>query len=667
MHTERLKSFTADLFNNVKYSDVVILLQGRKMPCHKIILAAQSDEWKNLSQLKVLDLTDIKFQVAYTMIRWIYTDEIKVKMDVNFFLDLLKVAVRFKLEYLHKRCRDALVTSIKADNVRKIQKISKEIDDQTLTDICQKFNADILFQNSDISSCDMTEKTDKPDEVKLCKTHSKTDTNDAAHIITLTGTRKSKRSTHLPQNDSITVDSSEESKPTTDEIKEKLKQKSVHDAVWKRQETNETLENDVADIMDTVHGTSEEIEDFLITSNEDLQSEDADDSYQDNIHVEMKSKAAKDQTADEEKKSLLKIVLTTTDNAFKKKAKNVIVEKAAISLEKKRNDVTSKKTFDLLQKKLLKDERRKLRRRQEVLLKNLEKGITNSRKPYKCSFCEDCFRFDRTRKEHENIHTGERPNICEHCGKSFRDKSSLIRHLRIHIPEKMYSCHLCDKKYTTLKFLNKHVKYHIGERKHKCTVCEKCFLFACDLRNHMKVHCEEKNWSCHICGKTYRTYSGLNYHIQCHENIRSFQCDQCDKSFLTKHILSKHIRSHSDERPYICDKCGRSFKYNTNLLEHCRIHTEGRPYKCEVCNKGFRVEKYLKRHYEFACGKMRSRNFNKKSDVVKKESESYEIHLTDNDTIIDEFDPGTAVIRVLGDKLADRGVYMQQTFSTNPL
>ncbi|XP_050419130.1 zinc finger protein 415 isoform X2 [Patella vulgata] len=700
IYTKRLKTFAAGLFNNVKYSDVVILLQGRKMPCHKIILAAQSDEWKNISQLSVLDLTDIKFQVAYTMIRWIYTDEIKVKMDVDFFLDLLKVAVRFKLESLHKRCRDAIVTMIKVDNITKIQKISEEIGDQTLADICKKFNADIL--TSSISSNKSNKKNVIPYGVK---SKSKTD-NMADHITRpLRSSKRSSTFTHSPNNPKA-VGSNNETEVTTNAIKVNLMPlNTVNDAPLEREVTlvtsNESVENVVAEVSgpanvnNAVHDSCEEIEGVLITPNKAIESEDVEGPCHKN--VEMRSETAKDKTANEEKATLLKkldgegndnVARKSLRTSTKLKGKPILLvlnkraKKDSVAIQKiidastkfnekqiviaEQSTIINKKNLDPLTKRKLKEERRKLKRRKEVLIKNLEKGITNARKPYKCSFCDVCFRFDHTRKEHENIHTGERPNVCEHCGKSFREKASLVRHCRIHNTDKKYSCHMCDKKYSRESFLNKHIKYHIGERKHKCTVCDKGFLYPRGLETHMAIHTGDRNWSCHICGKSYRRVSGLNYHLQSHANIRPFHCDQCDKSFLTKRGLALHLQSHSDERPYICDKCGSSFKYQTNLFEHCRTHTEGRPYKCEVCNKGFNVKKYLKRHYEFACGKLRSGNGNKESQKLETENESYEIHIADNDTDMGVLDPGT-IIHVIDGKLADEAMYTEQTFTTNPL
>jgi hypothetical protein len=42
-------------------------------------------------------------QVAYALMKWVYTDEIDIKSDDVFLLELLRVATRFKLKVLQER------------------------------------------------------------------------------------------------------------------------------------------------------------------------------------------------------------------------------------------------------------------------------------------------------------------------------------------------------------------------------------------------------------------------------------------------------------------------------------------------------------------------------------------------------------------------------------
>ena len=46
---------------------------------------------------------DIKHNVSYALMKWVYTDEINIESDSTFLLELLRAATRFKLEHLRQR------------------------------------------------------------------------------------------------------------------------------------------------------------------------------------------------------------------------------------------------------------------------------------------------------------------------------------------------------------------------------------------------------------------------------------------------------------------------------------------------------------------------------------------------------------------------------------
>ena len=48
-------------------------------------------------------VSDIKHDVAFSMLRWVYTDEIDIRAEDAFLLELLRAATRFKLEALRRR------------------------------------------------------------------------------------------------------------------------------------------------------------------------------------------------------------------------------------------------------------------------------------------------------------------------------------------------------------------------------------------------------------------------------------------------------------------------------------------------------------------------------------------------------------------------------------
>ncbi|KAH0511472.1 Rabankyrin-5 [Microtus ochrogaster] len=101
----RLLAIVAGLYEQEQYSDLKIKVEDRHISAHKFVLAARSDSWSlaNLSSTEELDLSDANPEVAMTMLRWIYTDELEFREDDVFLTELMKLANRFQLQLLRER------------------------------------------------------------------------------------------------------------------------------------------------------------------------------------------------------------------------------------------------------------------------------------------------------------------------------------------------------------------------------------------------------------------------------------------------------------------------------------------------------------------------------------------------------------------------------------
>ncbi|CAG2230838.1 ANKFY1 [Mytilus edulis] len=150
----RLLKTVAELFNKELYSDITIHLQGsQQIYGHRFVLAARSDYWglPDLSSVKELDLTDIKYEVANALMKWVYTDEIDIKTDDVFLLELLRVATRFKLKVLQERCENGLMSFVNMKNCIRFYQTAEEISAELLKQHCSELISnhwgDICFQN----------------------------------------------------------------------------------------------------------------------------------------------------------------------------------------------------------------------------------------------------------------------------------------------------------------------------------------------------------------------------------------------------------------------------------------------------------------------------------------------------------------------------------------
>ncbi|KAK6176408.1 hypothetical protein SNE40_014699 [Patella caerulea] len=134
-----LLTVIANLFNRTEYSDLKILLNGnRTLYGHKVILLAQSDDWDgvDLNHGEQLNLTNIKYEVAYAMIKWVYTQEIHAEKDIPFLLQLLQESINYKLLALNNRCQKELIKLVNLENFQGLYETAETMSAHLLKDHC---------------------------------------------------------------------------------------------------------------------------------------------------------------------------------------------------------------------------------------------------------------------------------------------------------------------------------------------------------------------------------------------------------------------------------------------------------------------------------------------------------------------------------------------------
>ncbi|XP_059177093.1 rabankyrin-5-like isoform X2 [Physella acuta] len=137
----RLLKFIADLFDKEQYSDLTIQLEGGQDVCaHKFILSARSYDWgvPDLQVVSELNMTDIRHDVAYALIRWIYTDEINIQAQDSFLLELLRAATKYKLDELRTRCENGLMSFVNMKNCIKFYQTAEEMQAEVLKKYCSE-------------------------------------------------------------------------------------------------------------------------------------------------------------------------------------------------------------------------------------------------------------------------------------------------------------------------------------------------------------------------------------------------------------------------------------------------------------------------------------------------------------------------------------------------
>merc|ERR1719188_1647575 len=154
---ESVRRVMSEYMNKQQFSDVVFVVEGRRLYAHRVLLTLFSDYFRRAFACGMREtyepeivIEEISYETFHTLLEFLYTGKLRLteaqQADVCFLMGLLRAADQFCVDCVKQMCEKHLSSLVDVDNVEGILHEAERVQAPQLRQHCEWFKRQRQFE-----------------------------------------------------------------------------------------------------------------------------------------------------------------------------------------------------------------------------------------------------------------------------------------------------------------------------------------------------------------------------------------------------------------------------------------------------------------------------------------------------------------------------------------